>query len=274
MEGKPFVSVLMPNYNCEKYLPSAIESVLNQTYRNFEFIIIDDCSDDNSWEIIQKYKKKDRRVKVFKNKKNLKIVKTRNKLFEKMSKKSKYFAIMDSDDISHKERLEIQVKFLEKNKDFVGCGSAIEYFWNDSGRKLIRYYENDFEKLRHISLIKSPFPQPVMMINTFILKKIGNYDERYEVCEDWDFWMRILHKYKMTNLKEILCYYRQSENQSKNKKLKLMILNGIKIKLKYMGSLDYLNFRILARLFSEVIFLLLPKSLLLFLFYKMEFRRK
>ena len=274
MNKNQLVSVLMPNYNCEKYLSEAIESILNQTYKNFEFIIFDDCSTDKSWKIIQKYAKKSKKIKCFRNEKNLKITKTRNKLFEKISKKSKYFAIMDSDDISMPKRLEEQVKFLEKkeNKNFVGCGSGLEYFWNDSKKTLKRFYEKDYEKLKKISLIKSPFPQATMLIETKILKTIGNYDEKYEVCEDWDFWIRILKKYEMTNLNKILYKYRQFETQSKSKKLKLTIFNGIKLKLKYMKFSDFFNFSIVFRIVLEIGLLILPTKLILWLFYKMEFK--
>jgi glycosyltransferase involved in cell wall biosynthesis len=274
MNKNQLVSVLMPNYNCEKYLSEAIESILNQTYKNFEFIIFDDCSTDKSWEIIQKYAKKSKKIKCFRNEKNLKITKTRNKLFEKISKKSKYFAIMDSDDISMPKRLEEQVNFLEKkeNKNFVGCGSGLEYFWNDSKKTLKRFYEKDYEKLKKISLIKSPFPQATMLIETKILKTIGNYDEKYEVCEDWDFWIRILKKYEMTNLNKILYKYRQFETQSKSKKLKLTIFNGIKLKLKYMKFSDFFNFSIVFRIVLEIGLLILPTKLILWLFYKMEFK--
>ena len=115
---KPFISIIMPVYNNELYLSYAIESILKQTYSNFEFIIIDDCSTDSSWKIISKYAKKDKRIKAHKNKKNLKIVKTRNKGFELMSKKTKYIAIFDSDDISLPKRILHEVEFLEDNYNF------------------------------------------------------------------------------------------------------------------------------------------------------------
>ena len=270
MIEKPLVSVLMPNYNCEKYVKLAIESILKQTYENFELLILDDCSSDNSWEVILEYTKKDKRIKSFRNEKNLGIVRTRNKLFDFIDKKSKYFALMDSDDISHGRRLEAQVEFLEENGEFVGCGSFLEYFWDGKDRRLKRYYETDFEKLKQVSLIKSPFPQPTMMINIEVLKNVGKYNEKYEVCEDWDFWMRILQKYKMTNIEKVLYYYRQSESQSKSKKLKLTILNGIKIKLKYMKIGDYFNFKIMLRFICETFLLLLPKRTILWIFYRLE----
>ena len=125
----PLISVLMPTYNSEKYLKEAIESILNQTYQNFEFVIADDCSTDDSWKIIQTYQERDARIKSFRNDKNLQQAETRNKLYEFADNKSKYFAIMDNDDISIKNRLEEQVKFLEKkeneNVGIVGSGLFI-----------------------------------------------------------------------------------------------------------------------------------------------------
>ena len=96
MKELPFITVFTPNYNKEKFLPETIESILNQSYRNFEYIIVDDCSTDDSWAIIQKFAKKDTRIKAYRNESNLKIVKTRNKGLTLSSKDAKYFAIIDT----------------------------------------------------------------------------------------------------------------------------------------------------------------------------------
>ena len=86
---EPFLTIFSPNFNNEKYISETIKSIINQTYSNFEYLIIDDGSTDNSWEIIQKYAKKDKRIKILRNEKNLGIVKTRNKGFTERSSKSK-----------------------------------------------------------------------------------------------------------------------------------------------------------------------------------------
>ena len=98
MKTFPKVSVLMPNYNAWKYISEAIQSILNQDFTDFEFIIIDDCSTDNSWEIIQEFAKKDERIVALRNDENLKICKTLNKGIE--IAKWEYIARMDSDDIA------------------------------------------------------------------------------------------------------------------------------------------------------------------------------
>ena len=116
MEKNPLISVVMSVYNAETYLSHAIESVLNQTYDNFEFIIIEDCSTDNSKEILQNYAIVDSRIKIIykeKNKGTLGFIENLN--FGIENARGKYIARMDADDICHRERFEKQVSFLENN---------------------------------------------------------------------------------------------------------------------------------------------------------------
>ena len=119
MSKLPLISIVMPVYNAESFLESAIFSILNQTHSNFEFIIIDDKSTDDSLMIIKKFQKKDSRIKLL-NGDGKNLVKALNKGI--MKSKGKYIARMDSDDISLPKRLESQVKYIEKyNLDICGC---------------------------------------------------------------------------------------------------------------------------------------------------------
>ena len=113
---KPLVSVIMAEYNTnEKLLKESIESILNQTYKNFEFIIVDDCGTNNVKKITEEYN--DKRIKVLKNKKNSGLVFSLNKAINMCE--GKYIARMDTDDYSYPKRLEKQVTFIEKNKEFI-----------------------------------------------------------------------------------------------------------------------------------------------------------
>ena len=128
----PKVSVLMPVYKTnEKHLRDAIESILNQTFTDFEFLILDDCPDDSREEIVKSYK--DKRIKYSKNAKNLGITPSRNKLIE-MSK-GEYLAVMDHDDISLPTRFEKQVKYLDENKDIGVVGSHVKFMVKNKLRK-------------------------------------------------------------------------------------------------------------------------------------------
>ncbi|MFW6383201.1 MAG: glycosyltransferase family 2 protein, partial [Nanoarchaeota archaeon] len=130
MNKKPKVSVLMPAYNSQDYISDAIESILSQTYTDFEFVIIDDCSTDDTWKIIKKYAKNDKRIKAFKNVKNSGVTVSLNNGLEKCS--GDYIARMDSDDVSLPKRLEKQVEVLENGKaDVVGTNI---YFIDEQGK--------------------------------------------------------------------------------------------------------------------------------------------
>ena len=123
----PLVSVIMSVYNGEKYLVQAIDSILNQTYQNFEFIIIEDCSTDNSLDILEEYAKKDSRIKIIKKEKNIGIKGFIENLNLGISiAKGKYIARMDQDDVSLPERFQKQVDFLEKNSDFTICHHRVK----------------------------------------------------------------------------------------------------------------------------------------------------
>ena len=122
----PLVSVIMSVYNGEKYLVQAIDSILNQTYQNFEFIIIDDCSTDNSSHILQEYAQKDSRIKIIKKEKNIGIKGFIKNLNLGISiAKGKYIARMDADDISLPERFQKQVDFLENNPEITLVGAQL-----------------------------------------------------------------------------------------------------------------------------------------------------
>ena len=262
----------MPNYNNEKYLPEAIESILEQSFKDFEFIIIDDCSTDNSWDIIEEYAKKDSRVKAYRNEKNLKIVKTRNKLFSLCSSESKYIGIMDSDDISMPFRLEKQVEFLEKFSDYGVVGSNLIIIDENSQEVGFREYRKSFGIKDSSILIKSPLAQPSVMIRRSVLGDL-RYSCDLEVAEDWDLWLRLLKNCKGGNIKTNLLKYRISITQSKSTSLKKSILASLKVRFKYMSFFNYFNFKILFRIIAEMALLLMPAKFVLWLFRKMEIKK-
>ena len=114
--SKPLVSVIMPVYNTKQWVWEAIESILDQTFKEFEFIIVDDWSNDWSYEICEEYAKKDKRIRLYKNEKNSWISYTRNRLLGLAE--TDYIATQDSDDVSMKDRLKLSYEFLSKNKKF------------------------------------------------------------------------------------------------------------------------------------------------------------
>ena len=258
----------MPSYNTEKYIEDAIESILNQTYKNIELIVIDDGSTDDSWEIIQRYTSKDKRVINLRNKKNIGIVRTRNNGLVMVSDESKYVAMLDSDDIAMKDRIKKQVQFMEKNSEYGIVGSNIKIIDENNINTGERKYNN------YDIYIKNPLAQSSVLIRKNIFENAGLYDRKYVVCEDWDLWFRINSISKIGIMNEYLIQYRINSSQSKSNKLKLTILNSIKIKMKYMKKNNQYKLKYFIRLILESVLYILPSKLVLWLFKKMEYRTK
>lgn len=276
MSTQPLVSVVMPNHNNENFLREAIESIINQSYHNFEIIIVDDCSTDSSWQIIQEFANKDKRIKAFRNEENMKIVRTRNKAFNEASKNSKYYAIFDSDDISMPERLEKQVEFLENNSDYAGVGSNLYIIGEKSEYIGKRDYPSTYEDIRRNILFYNPFPQPVMMIRKNIIDNMEiTYSDapEYEGARDYEMWFRIFDNYKLANLNEYLLKYRVSTTQGKNRLLKRTLKSTINVQKMWMFNRKYFSLLFLFYYVIEYILLLIPKSMIFRMFKLVGFRK-
>ncbi|MEO0132855.1 MAG: glycosyltransferase [candidate division WOR-3 bacterium] len=207
----------MPAYNAEKYISEAIESILNQTFKDFEFIIVDDASTDKTWEIIQEYARKDERIKSLKNDINMKIAKTLNYGIQHAS--GLYIARMDADDISLPERFELQVNFMNNNPDVVVLGGGMIII-DEDGKPISKrsYYSNDEEIRRHIFLF-SPFCHPTIFIRKDAFDNTGGYDPYYESAEDYELYSRLGRLGKFANLKEFIIKYRLTPNSVTAKKI-------------------------------------------------------
>ena len=234
--NNPPISVLMPAYNAEEYIAEAIESILNQTFKDYEFIIVDDCSTDNTWQIIKKYIKKDSRIKAHKNEKNLGIAGNRNKLISMA--KGDYVIWQDADDISMPYRLEKQYKFMEENPEVGILGGWLQFF-NKNGNLSVRKYATDDKVLRRKIFIYSPVAQPAAIIRKKLLDEVGKYDLKYPPAEDIDMSFRIGVKCKFANLPEIIIKYRENNNSATFTKLKKIELDTIEIRKKYVKNPMY-----------------------------------
>ena len=203
---KKLISIIMPVYNAEKFLNKSIESILYQTYKNFEFIIINDGSSDGSKKIIEKYLY-DKRIKFFSLKKKG-IVICLNYALKKS--KGDYIARMDADDISHHKRLEKQVNFLNSKTSYDIVGSRAKYI---GGISLFSKLVHSSSKYCKASIIfKNPFIHPSIMIRKKTLNSLGGYKDYFK-SEDYELWSRLFERFKGKNLKENLIKYRVHQNQ-------------------------------------------------------------
>lgn len=211
--SSPLVSVIIPCYNASKYVEKAVRSIMEQTYNNLEILVANDCSTDNTLEILEKLSSEDSRIKIINNEQNLKIVKTLNKLISIAS--GKYIARMDADDISLPDRIEKQVLFLEENYEYALCGTNTWHI-NESGSIIgksnlpLTYEENKY----YLSYY-STFYHPTITIRSDVYKN-NLYSDDFLYAEDYELWCRLIFKEKIkaANLKERLFKYRCFQTQS------------------------------------------------------------
>lgn len=211
----PKISVLMPVYNTpEEYLREAMESILNQTYEDFEFIILNDGSTNNSEDVIKSYN--DKRIKYYKNEKNEGLIFSRNKLLD--IAKGKYIAHLDSDDIALPERFQKQVDFLEAHSEISLLGTWMEIF---PEKEIItkEKYPTLFDMIR-----ENQFMNSSVMYNREVFQKYNlTYNSEFIVAEDYDLWSRAINHIKTANLQEILIKYRSHGNNISKSKQDLML---------------------------------------------------
>lgn len=212
----PLVTVLMSVYNGEKYLSEAIESILNQTYKNFEFLIIDDGSTDSSKKIVKSYN--DSRIKLIENEENIGLTRSLNKGIE--LSKGKYIARMDADDISFPERLEKQVDFMENHEDVAVCGSCAGII-NEKDIEYSSFINPETSAEIKVALFFfNPIAHPTVMIRKDVLNEIGSYDPYFEKTQDYDLWYRIyLAGHDFYNFQEKLLIYRNHKTNITNTNL-------------------------------------------------------
>jgi len=200
MSEPPKVTVVIPIYNREKYVRDAIDSILAQTFTDFELLVIDDGSTDGSPEIVRSYC--DPRIRLVCNEKNQGIPKTRNTGIRLA--RGEYLAFLDSDDWACPERLMKQVAFLDDHPDYVAVGAWIEWM-NEEGRPLGRIKRKAIlpEEIAAQRLFQSGLENSASMARTVVLRNYG-HQEQFDISEDFDLWSRIAAHHKLATLPEVL----------------------------------------------------------------------
>lgn len=212
MTGK-LVSVIIPVYNAEKYLEEAVDSVLSQTYRDLELIIIDDCSKDNSLEIARSYEQSDARVRVIAGEKNQGVARVRNRGVQEA--RGEYIALLDSDDVWRKDKLERQLRLIESK------GAQIAYcsydFMDENGKSVLKPFtvleQTDYRKM----LISSTIGCSTAFVDANLMRKHPFNPECYH--EDYALWMELLKiPVKAVGDRDVLMHYRLVKGSRSNNK--------------------------------------------------------
>lgn len=209
---RSLVTVLMPVYNAEKYLAEAIESILHQTYQDFEFLIINDGSTDGSEEIILNYAEVDSRINYVKNEHNIKLIATLNKGVKLA--KGKYIVRMDADDISVPERIEKQVSFMESHPSVGVCGSYFTVFGEEVKEPYVVTRPLGNETIKASLLFTNSLGHPNVIIRKSVMVENDIwYDPRFYRIEDWGLWTILMNKCDFENIPESLLRYRRTSTQ-------------------------------------------------------------
>src|SRR5215469_11490611 len=202
----PRVSVVIGAYNGERFLRPAIESILNQTFRDFELIVIDDCSTDNSPQILREFT--DERMRLIRNERNLGIAGTTNKGIA--AARGEYIALQDHDDLSWPTRFECQVAFLDSHPQAGMVGSSCNVI--DEEGKLVPHWPVEYENihLRWAILWRCPFFHTSVVLRRSSIQEVGGYssDPQYRFSEDYEFMSRVAVRYAVANLPQLLACWR------------------------------------------------------------------
>lgn len=202
----PAISVVMPVYNMEEYVAESVGSILNQTFSNWELIIVDDGSTDGTAEILRSFT--DSRIRVLTNFRNKGNYPARNRGCRLA--KGKYIAVMDADDVCYPNRLQVQYDYLEAHPDVLLVGSG----WHFMGG-LDRNVEvlTDYEDIKLFLLDNSCFLHPSVMLRSEVMRAVGGYDEHYMYAGDYDLLCRLALRGKIENIPDRLVAYRWHPGQ-------------------------------------------------------------
>ncbi len=231
----PEISVIMSVYNGEEYLAQTIESVINQTFENWELVVINDCSKDSTAEILGKYCAEDERIKVYSNEVNLRLPASLNKAISLC--RGKYIARMDADDICMPERFEKQYEFMEKNPEislsscrFLTLKNGV-YSSGGCGSRC------DNEAIRAMLLVANPILHPGVIAKADVMKSLL-YDTTRTCTEDLELWTRFaMNNLKMEILPEYLLIYRLHDKQITSTTLEKQHKEVLEIQDVYYGNL-------------------------------------
>ena len=238
MDKKPDLSVVMGCYNNALTIKEAVDSILQQTFSNFEIFIIDDCSTDDTVAIIEKYN--DPRIHIIKNKTNQGLGYSLS-LGVALSR-GDYIARMDADDVSFPSRFEKQIAYLREHRDVICVGTGAKKIGTIS--LFAKFFSRtikpacDYEEIKAWLLIGTPVLHPSVMFNAKLLKKTGlNYNPDFRKAQDFELWSRMIWKGIIRNMDDVLLCYRYSAQQVSNISRDIQIENS---KVMYRRMFSYL----------------------------------
>lgn len=222
--GQPLTSVVMSVLNGERFLREAIESILSQTFRDFEFIIINDGSTDGSASIVDSYARSDARVRVYQQE-NKGLVESLNRGCGLA--RGRYIARMDADDVAVRDRLHWQIEFMDRHAEIGVVGGQMELI-NSAGRASRCWrYPVENEEIKSALPLCNPFPHNAVVIRKEAFLSVGGYRRLFVAAEDYDLWLRIAQRWRLANLGSVVLKYRIHPGQVSYQKLRQQTLSAL-----------------------------------------------
>lgn len=243
--ANPRVTVLMAVHNGEQYLETAVNSILRQTLRDFDFLIVDDASTDATPQMLANFAAKDARIQILTNETNLGLTASLNRGIAQIE--TPYIARMDADDISVPERLERQVAYMEKHSEVaaVGCYSSIFTESEDIECAILRLPSSSYDIRKKTFLFGSQISHPASLIRVSAIKYINNYRIQFKYAQDYDLWLRILEKYELSNIPSMLLFNRSHKHSVSQTLRSDQIINHIvamqSSEQRRLGLPDFIN---------------------------------
>jgi len=260
MTTSPLISIILPIYNSNaKWLTLSLESILSQSYTNFELIVINDASTNSIGDTVSLFLTKDKRIKYIYNKKSSKGIYT-NILNQWISlAQGEYIARMDDDDIRcDPDKLKKQINFMESHKDVFLCGTSvinIDESWKEISRTNVPEHDND---IRNRLMRFNQFAHASIIFRKALIQEVRGYNPLYDGAEDYEFWLRIWSKYEVANLSDYCLKYRYNTQWISSKKRWKQWWYGITIAYKYRKYYPWFWKYIVPRF----ILLIIPRNLL------------
>lgn len=273
LSTKPLISVLMPVRNAGVFLAPAIESIINQTYSNWELICVDDGSNDGTSKLLRMYSKVDKRIKVYSNKSRKGIGYSLNKALS--FAKGQYIARMDADDISLPQRLEIQLSFLQKNTNIVACGGQAEMINTEGITFAYKKFPTDPKELYKMIMRSIPLQHPILMTRAKIFKEY-RYREDIRTAEDVDMLFYLLSKGNISNVEDVIYKYRKSHKSNGYHSIKKTFFITFNSRFSAIFKYGYRPslYGIAISLAQYAVVSILPNKMVMKLFEQMRFKRE
>ncbi|MBE9047648.1 glycosyltransferase [Pleurocapsales cyanobacterium LEGE 10410] len=198
----PKVSVLMCVYNGEAHVREALESILEQTFTNLEFVIVEDGSTDSTWEILTKYAERDSRIVLIRNEENLGLERSLNKGLAACQ--GEYFARQDADDVSLPNRLQLQTNFLDTHPEVGALGTAVELIDEQGAVLRENYLPVDYESIQARLMLTNFLHHSTLIARHSLMQDLGGYNITCRYAEDYDLWWRLNRRSRLATLPDIL----------------------------------------------------------------------